>query len=82
MISPYARRGYVDHQVLSFDAYDKFIEDDFLGRRCTPLTFAPTPNVAKVAHLSSHHRYRFRIAAINAIGIGLPSDTTATIVVK
>jgi phospholipase C len=31
LISPYARRGAVDHQVLSFDAYDKFIEDDFLG---------------------------------------------------
>jgi len=25
----YARRGYVDHQTLSFDAYLKFIEDDF-----------------------------------------------------
>jgi phospholipase C len=31
VISPYARRGFVDHQTLSFDAYDKFIEDDFLG---------------------------------------------------
>jgi phospholipase C len=31
VISPYAKRGVVDHQTLSFDAYDKFIEDDFLG---------------------------------------------------
>jgi phospholipase C len=31
VISPYAKSGYVDHQTLSFDAYDKFIEDDFLG---------------------------------------------------
>ena len=31
VISPYARHGYVDHQTLSFDAYLKFIEDDFLG---------------------------------------------------
>jgi phospholipase C len=31
VISPYARQGYIDHQTLSFDAYDKFIEDDFLG---------------------------------------------------
>ena len=31
VISPYARRGFVDHQTLSFDAYAKFIEDDFLG---------------------------------------------------
>ena len=39
MISPYARRGYVDHQTLSFDAYLKFIEDDFLGgARIDPAT--------------------------------------------
>jgi len=39
VISPWARRGYVDHQVLSFDAYAKFIEDDFLGgRRIDPKT--------------------------------------------
>jgi len=31
VISPYAKKGYVDHQTLSFDAYLKFIEDDFLG---------------------------------------------------
>ncbi len=31
VISPYARRGFVDHQTLSHDAYVKFIEDDFLG---------------------------------------------------
>jgi len=36
-ISPYARRGYIDHQTLSFDAYTKFIEDDFLnGERLDP----------------------------------------------
>ena len=34
VISPYAQgRGCVDHQTLSFDAYHKFIEDDFLGGR-------------------------------------------------
>jgi phospholipase C len=39
VISPYARRGYVDHQTLSFDAYLKFIEDDFLGgARIDPAT--------------------------------------------
>jgi phospholipase C len=31
VISPYAKRGYIDHQVLSHDAYNKFIEDDLLG---------------------------------------------------
>lgn len=39
VISPYARKGYIDHQTLSFDAYLKFIEDDFLGgRRLNPKT--------------------------------------------
>ena len=39
VISPYAKRGYIDHQTLSFDAYLKFIEDDFLsGRRLDPHT--------------------------------------------
>ena len=31
VISPYAKQGSIDHQTLSFDAYLKFIEDDFLG---------------------------------------------------
>ena len=31
LISAYARRGLVDHQVLSFDAYTKLIEDLFAG---------------------------------------------------
>ncbi len=31
VISPFARRGFVDHQTLSFDAYLEFVEDDFLG---------------------------------------------------
>ena len=39
VISPYAKTGYVDHQVLSSDAYLKFIEDDFLGgQRLNPGT--------------------------------------------
>jgi phospholipase C len=39
VISPYARRHYIDHQQLSFDAYAKFIEDDFLnGQRLDPAT--------------------------------------------
>ena len=48
-ISPYAKRGYIDHQTLSFDAYDKFIEDDFLnGQRIDPATDGrpdPRPDV-------------------------------------
>ncbi|HEX3227036.1 MAG TPA: alkaline phosphatase family protein [Gaiellaceae bacterium] len=39
VISPYARHGYIDHQILSSDAYLKFIEDDFLhGARLDPKT--------------------------------------------
>ena len=49
VISPYAKQGYIDHQTLSFDAYDKFIEDDFLnGQRIDPATDGrpdPRPDV-------------------------------------
>ncbi len=49
VISPYARKGYIDHQTLSFDAYVKFIEDDFLGgQRLNPSTDGrpdPRPDV-------------------------------------
>ncbi len=39
VISPYARAGYIDPQILSFDAYPKFIEDLFLGgQRLDPST--------------------------------------------
>ena len=39
VISAYARKGYVDHQTLSFDAYLKFVEDDFLSaQRLDPAT--------------------------------------------
>jgi phospholipase C len=39
VISPYARKGYIDHQTLSHDAYNKFIEDDFLSsQRLDPAT--------------------------------------------
>jgi phospholipase C len=39
VISPYAKKGYIDHQPLSFDAYAKFIEDDFLrAERINPKT--------------------------------------------
>jgi phospholipase C len=49
VISPYARRGFIDHQTASFDAYAKFIEDDFLdGARLDPKTDGrpdPRPDV-------------------------------------
>jgi phospholipase C len=53
VISPYAKRGYVDHQILSFDAFNKFIEDDFLGgQRIDPTTDGrpdPRPDVRENA---------------------------------
>jgi phospholipase C len=63
VISPYARRGYVDHQTLSFDAYLKFIEDDFLaGQRLDPLTDGrpdPRPDVRENAHVLGDLRRDF-----------------------
>jgi phospholipase C len=53
LISPYARQGFIDHQTLSFDAYVKFIEDDFLnGQRLDPATDGrpdPRPDVRENA---------------------------------
>jgi phospholipase C len=53
VISPYARRHVIDHQQLSFDAYAKFIEDDFLhGQRLNPATDGrpdPRPTVRENA---------------------------------
>ncbi len=53
VISPYAKTGYIDHQVLSHDAYLKFIEDDFLGgQRLDPATDGrpdPRPSVRENA---------------------------------
>jgi phospholipase C len=55
LISPYARSGAVDHQVLSFDAYLKFAEDLFLGgARIDPATDGrpdPRPNVREDAKI-------------------------------
>jgi phospholipase C len=53
LISPYARRGVIDHQVLSHDVYNKFIEDDFLGgQRLDPKTDGrpdPRPDVREAS---------------------------------
>jgi len=53
VISPWARRHHIDHQVLSFDAYLKFIEDIFLGsQRLDPATDGrpdPRPDVRENA---------------------------------
>ncbi len=49
VISPYARAGFIDPNVYSFDSYLRFIEDDFLGgARLDPTTDGrpdPRPDV-------------------------------------
>lgn len=66
VISPYARRGFVDHQTLSFDAINKFIEDDFLGgARIDPRTDGrpdPRPDVREAQPLLGDLRRDFDFA--------------------
>ena len=55
VISPYARRGFVDHQTLSHDAYVKFIEDVFLGgARLDPKTDGRPDSRPDVRENSAH----------------------------
>jgi phospholipase C len=55
VISPYAKAGMIDPQTLSHDAYNKFIEDDFLGgQRLDPATDGrpdPRPDVREASPL-------------------------------
>ncbi len=64
VISPYAKKGYIDHQTLSFDAYLKFIEDVFLnGQRIDPKTDGrpdPRPSVRENASQLGDLTQRFR----------------------
>jgi phospholipase C len=66
VISPYAKRGYIDHQVLSSDAYLKFIEDDFLhGQRLDPRTDGrpdPRPDVRENVKILGDLRKDFNFA--------------------
>jgi phospholipase C len=68
VISPWAKRGYIDRQVLSFDAYLKFIEDLFLdGQRLDPANDGrpdPRPdvreNAPELGNLLRDFRFRRR----------------------
>jgi phospholipase C len=55
VISPYAKKGYIDPQTLTTDAYLKFIEDDFMGgARLNPATDGrpdPRPDVRENASI-------------------------------
>ncbi len=43
MISPYAKQGYIDHQICSTDCYIKFIEDVFLNGERMAQSGRPDP---------------------------------------
>jgi phospholipase C len=66
VISPFARKGYIDHQTLSHDAYLKFIEDAFLGgQRLDPRTDGrpdPRPDVRESSPLLGDLRTDFDFA--------------------
>ncbi|HTD49587.1 MAG TPA: phospholipase, partial [Acidimicrobiia bacterium] len=84
VISPYAKRGFVDHQVLSFDAYVKFIEDDFLnGQRLDPKTDGradPRPTVREdVSVLESvTNDFNFNQSPLPPVTLPLHPKTTLT----
>ena len=78
VISPYARKGYIDHQVLSSDAYLKFIEDDFLGgQRLNPRTDGrpdPRPDVREDASILGDLREDFDFHQRPRAPFILPTD--------
>ncbi len=78
VISPYARKGYIDHQTLSFDAYVKFIEDDFLqGRRLDPKTDGrpdPRPTVRENVAILGDLRKDFNFGLTPNRVLLLPTD--------
>jgi phospholipase C len=80
VISPYARRGFIDHQTLSFDAYVKFIEDDFLaGARLDPSTDGrpdPRPDVRENAPILGDLRADFNFAQTPRPPLILPVHPT------
>jgi hypothetical protein len=61
--SQYAKRGFVDHQTLSFDAYLKFIEDRFIrSKRIDPKTDGrpdPRPTVRENVRILGDLRTEF-----------------------
>jgi phospholipase C len=83
VISPYARRGYVDHQTLSFDAYAKFIEDDFLGgQRLDPATDGrpdPRPDVRENASILGNLTSDFDFAQTPRPALLLPVHPSTTL---
>ena len=84
VISPYARKGMIDHQTLSSDAYAKFIEDDFLSnRRLDPKTDGrpdPRPNVRESASILGDLTADFDFTKAPRPPMLLPVKPTTTLV--
>lgn len=76
VISPFARHGYIDHQMLSFDAYARFIEDVFLtGERLDPRTdgrWDPRPTVRERAAVLGDLRDDFDVSQPPRSSVLLP----------
>jgi phospholipase C len=83
VISPYARAGYIDHQTLSFDAYDKLIEDLFLhGQRLDPATDGrpdPRPDVRENATQLGNLLSDFDFTQTPGAALPLPEHPTTTL---
>ena len=84
VLSPYAKKGYIDHQTLSFDAYDKFIEDDFLnGQRLDPRTDGrpdPRPTVREDVPILGDLTRDFDFSQPPRPPVVLPIHPTTTLV--
>lgn len=80
VISPYAKKGYIDSQVMSHDAYLKFIEDDFLnGQRLDPATDGrpdPRPDVRENSPLTGDLTSDFDFSQTPRQPLILPGGTT------
>ena len=86
VISPYARRGLVDHQTLSLDAYVKFIEDVFLkGARLDPATDGrpdPRPSVRETLGLLGDLSSDFDFTQAPRAPLILPSTSLRSLLPK
>jgi phospholipase C len=84
VISPYARKGFIDHQTLSFDAYVKFIEDDFLdGQRLDPKTDGrpdPRPDVREDSPILGDLTADFDFNQAPRAPLILPVDPTTDLI--